>query len=186
MKVSLKRVSREDKDLLLDWRNSPEISQWMYTNHVISDAEHDSWFNQMLESSSVVYWKILADAVPVGAVFLTQIKIEVKVCEWGIYLAENKSRGQGIAHGASFLSLRYAFDELKLSTVRCEAVRENERAIGLYESVGFKKLEVVVDAIDRGNEKISIVKLEISRTSWSDNEVRVRSVLDNRGLIINE
>jgi len=35
MIVSLERVSFADRKLLLDWRNSPEVSRWMSTDHVL-------------------------------------------------------------------------------------------------------------------------------------------------------
>jgi len=186
MIVSLERVSSADKKLLLDWRNSPEVSRWMYTDHVISVSEHDQWFERMLTDSSVLYWKIMTDGRPIGSVFLTGIDASSESCAWGIYLADIDVRGRGVAQGACLLSLQHAFHQLKLSVVRCEAIRENIRAIALYESVGYKQVGVVIDALIRGNENISIVKLEIDRVLWSDHEVGVRATINEKGLTIRE
>ena len=184
MIVSVERVSLADRKLLLEWRNSPEVSRWMYTDHMISVGEHDQWFDRMFIDSSVIYWKILTDGNPIGTVFLTAIDTDSKSCAWGIYLADVSARGRGIAQSACLLSLHYAFHVLNLSVVRCEAIRENIRAIALYESVGYKQVGVVVDALIRGSEKISIVKLEIDHVSWSNHEIVVRAIIEEKGLTI--
>lgn len=186
MIVSVERVSYADRKILLDWRNSPEVSRWMYTDHVISVSEHDQWFDRMLTDSSVVYWKILTDGRPIGAVFLAGINTDSKSCSWGIYLADLDSRGRGVAQGACLLSLQYAFHVLKLSVVRCEAIKENIRAIALYESVGYKQVGTVVDALILGDKNISVVKLEIDRVLWSDHELGVRATISEKGLTIRE
>jgi len=186
MIVSLERVSSADKKLLLDWRNSPEVSRWMSTDHVISMSEHDQWFERMLTDSSVVYWKIMTDGRPIGAVYLTDIDASSESCVWGIYLADVDLRGRGVAQGACLLSLQHAFRQLKLSVVRCEAIRENIRAIALYESVGYKQVGVVIDVIIRGNENISMVKFEIDRGLWSDHEIGVRATINEKGLTVRE
>lgn len=186
MIVSLERVLFADRKLLLDWRNSPEVSRWMYTDHIISVSEHDQWFERMLADPSVIYWKIMTDGRPIGAVFLASIDASSESCEWGIYLADVDARGRGVAQGACLLSLQHAFYKLRLSVVRCEAIRENIRAIALYESVGYKQVGVVIDALIRGNENISIVKLEIDRVLWSNHEVDLRATINEKGLTVRE
>ena len=43
--IVLRAVEAADKDQLRVWRNLPEISAWMYSDHAISEAEHERWFN---------------------------------------------------------------------------------------------------------------------------------------------
>ena len=185
MIVELVRVSLADKVSLREWRNDPAVSQWMYTNHEIGEKEHNAWFDAMLADESKVYWKIVADGVAVGSVFLTGVSSQEKSCEWGMYLADVNARGKGIAQAACALSFRYAFSELGVDVVECEAVAQNENAIGLYESVGYVRTGLQTDAVKRGNEMLSVVTLELTRDSWNMSESRVLQKLSEKGVNIN-
>jgi len=183
--VELVRVSLADKASLREWRNEPNVSKWMYTNHEIGEVEHSAWFDAMLADESKVYWKIVADGVAVGAIFLTGVSSQGSSCEWGMYLADVNARGKGVAQAACALSFRYAFNELAVDVVKCEAVAQNENAIGLYESVGFVRTGLQNDAVKRGNEMLSVVTLELTRESWNMSESRVLQKLSEKGVNIN-
>jgi len=183
--VELVRISLADRASLREWRNDPAVSKWMYTNHEIGEAEHNAWFDAMLADVSKVYWKIVADGVAVGAVFLTGVSIQGKSCEWGMYLADVNTRGKGVAQAACALSFRYAFNELAVDAVKCEAVAQNENAIGLYESVGYVRTGIQIDAVQRGGEMLSVVTLELTRKSWNMSESSVLQKLSEKGVSIN-
>ena len=185
MIVELVRISLADKASLREWRNDPAVSKWMYTNHEISEEEHNVWFDAMLADASKLYWKIVADGVAVGAVFLTGVSIQGKSCEWGMYLADVNTRGKGVAQAACALSFRHAFNELAVDAVKCEAVAQNENAIGLYESVGYVRTGIHTDAVKRGNEMLSVVTLELTRDSWTMSESNVLQKLSEKGVSIN-
>jgi UDP-4-amino-4,6-dideoxy-N-acetyl-beta-L-altrosamine N-acetyltransferase len=157
----------------------------MYTNHEIGEAEHYAWFDAMLADVSKVYWKIVADGVAVGAVFLTGVSSQGSSCEWGMYLADVNTRGKGVAQAACALSFRYAFNELAVDAVKCEAVAQNENAIGLYESVGYVRTGIQIDAVQRGGEMLSVVTLELTRKSWNMSESSVLQKLSEKGVSIN-
>ena len=185
MIVELVRISLADKASLREWRNDPAVSKWMYTNHEIGEEEHHVWFDAMLGDASKVYWKIVADGVAVGSVFLTGVSIQGKSCEWGMYLADVNARGKGAAQAACALSFRHAFNELSVDVVTCEAVAQNENAIGLYESVGYVRTGLQTDAVKRGNEMLSVVTLELTRDSWTMSESNVLQKLSEKGVSIN-
>jgi UDP-4-amino-4,6-dideoxy-N-acetyl-beta-L-altrosamine N-acetyltransferase len=183
--VELVRISSADKASLREWRNDPAVSKWMYTNHEIGEEEHSAWFDKMLADSSKVYWKIVADDVAVGAIFLTGVSSKGSSCEWGMYLADVNARGKGIAQAACALSFRYAFNDLAIDVVKCEAVAQNENAIGLYESVGYVRTGVQTNAVKRGNEMLSVVTLELTRESWNTTESNVLQKLQEKEVNIN-
>jgi UDP-4-amino-4,6-dideoxy-N-acetyl-beta-L-altrosamine N-acetyltransferase len=157
----------------------------MYTNHEIGEEEHHVWFDAMLADASKVYWKIVTDGVAVGSVFLTGVSGQGKSCEWGMYLADVNARGKGVAQAACALSFRHAFNELSVDVVTCEAVAQNENAIGLYESVGYVRTGLQNDAVKRGNEMLSVVTLELTRDSWTMSESNVLQKLSEKGVSIN-
>ena len=185
MIVEIKRISQGDRASLREWRNDPEVSKWMYTNHEIGEAEHNAWFVTMLVDASKVYWKVVVDGDAVGAIFLTGILDPGNTCEWGMYLAGVDVRGKGVAQAACAVSFRHAFTVLGMKVVNCEAVAQNENAIGLYESVGYVRTGLQVDAVKRGDEMLSVVTLELTRESWNTTESQVLQKLHEKGVNIN-
>jgi len=185
MIVEIKRISQADKAPLRQWRNDPEVKRWGYSDHLISEEEHSSWFDTMLVDTSRVYWKIVVDGTAVGAIFLTGILGNDKSCEWGMYLADVDVRGKGVAQAACVLSFQFAFKALGMEVVKCEAVVQNDIAIGLYESVGYVRTGVQADAVKRGDEMLSVVTLELTRESWNARESQVLQKLHEKGVNIN-
>ena len=186
MIVRIERVTLSDKAKLLQWRNSVEVSEWMYANHVISEAEHLEWFEQMLNNESTMYWKIIVDSTPVGAVVLSEIDSVDQTCSWAIYLGESSARGLGVAQAACLLSLNFAFDTLNLRHVRCEAIARNTRAISLYEQVGFVSKPTAAEFVQRGESNLAIVKLEISDSAWKSGKDALHQILDEKGVSLDE
>ena len=185
MIVALERISQSDKASLRQWRNDPAVSKWMYTNHEIGEAEHNAWFDTMMVDASKVYWKVVVDGVAVGAIFLTGISAPEKSCEWGMYLADVDVRGKGVAQAACALSFRHAFTDLGMKVVKCEAVAQNEDAIGLYESVGYVRTGVQAPAVKRGDEMLSVVTLELTRDSWNVREPQILQKIHEKDVNIN-
>jgi RimJ/RimL family protein N-acetyltransferase len=59
--------------------------------------------------------------------------------EYWIYIGDGSARGKGVADEASRLLLRFAFDTLGLHRVFLQVDTVNERAIRLYQRLGFKQ-----------------------------------------------
>ena len=186
MIVRIEPVTLADKAKLLEWRNSVEVSEWMYTNHVISEAEHSAWFKQMLNNEATKYWKIVVDSSPVGAVVLSEIQSVDQTCSWAIYLGESSARGMGVAQAACLLSLNFAFDTLDLRLVRCSAIAQNTRAISLYEQVGFVSQSTDAEFVQRGESNLAIVKLELSGSAWKSAKDALHQILDEKGVSLDE
>ncbi len=186
MIVRIEPVTLTDKAKLLEWRNSVEVSEWMYTNHVISEAEHSAWFEQVLRNKAIKYWKIIVDSTPVGAVVLSEIDSVDQTCSWAIYLGESSARGLGAAQAACLLSLNFAFDVLNLGVVRCSAIAQNTRAISLYEQVGFVSKPTDTEFVQRGESNLAIVKLELSDSAWKSGKDALHQILDEKGVSLDE
>ena len=184
MIVAIERISQSDKASLRQWRNDPEVTRWGYSNHVISEEEHNAWFDNMLVDASKVYWKIVVDGIAVGATFLTGISDQGSTCEWGMYLADVAVRGKGVSQAACALLFRYALNDLGMKMVRCDVFAQNDASIRMCESVGHMRSGVQADAVKRGDEMLSVVTLELTRESWSMREPQILLKLRERGVNI--
>ena len=181
--LTLREVASADSDRMLAWRNQEDVRQWMYTDHVIEPIEHARWFTSMLHNDAMRYWVIDLDSVPVGVVHLSAISRENRVCEWGMYLGDPVARGTGAAEAAMFLSLERAFGDFEMSRVTCEVLAGNERALRLYERVGFRREGYIRSRIAKGPDRRDVVVMGILQPEWETLRVGISNGLQQRRLI---
>ena len=82
--------------------------------------------------------RTIADDRLVGGIGLKDISLENEVAELGLSIYRQDDWGHGFGREAIVLALRYAFNELNLHRVWLTTSSFNERALKLYERLGFR------------------------------------------------
>ena len=137
--VRLRGLEAGDSGRILAWRNLPEIRRWMYTDHVIAQAEHDRWFAGILTDPTRRYWIIELDGRPVGLANLADIQPTARRATWAYYLADPAVRGRGVGAYTEFFVIEYVFAELGFNKLWCEVLLDNEAVWKLHEAFGFQR-----------------------------------------------
>jgi UDP-4-amino-4,6-dideoxy-N-acetyl-beta-L-altrosamine N-acetyltransferase len=176
MSVKLRPITRDDSDRLLAWRNSPAVSAYMYTDHLISPAEHERWFAGALAPSDRAYWIIEDDGAPVGMANLAGIDLVRRRCEWAYYLGEASVRGRGVGAAVEFVMLDHVFAGLGLHKLWCEVLIDNEAVWKLHESFGFTREALYRDHVWKAGRFQDVVGLGLLETDWAS----VRGVCADR------
>jgi UDP-4-amino-4,6-dideoxy-N-acetyl-beta-L-altrosamine N-acetyltransferase len=181
-RIHLRPLVAGDKPMLLRWRNQPEIATWMYTDHRITDDEHERWFPTVLEDTADhVYRIVAAGQTPVGMVSLTEINGQR--CTWGGYIGDLDWQGRGAGSAAMWLSLHLAFDDLQLELVRVEVLVENTHAVRMYERFGFEHRTDQPKEIVKDDRYFLVLVLELARAVWNTTKTAMHETLKERGLL---
>ena len=165
MTKALRDVVPSDSEMLLAWRNLPEVSKYMYTDHEITRAEHDEWFARVLNDLTKRFWILMVDGADVGLVNVTDIDLHNSRCTWAFYIAETAQRGRGVGAFAEFEVLRYVFEELRLNRLWCEVLDFNTSAQKMHRRFGFvhegtRRQHIMKDGEYHDVEVFSILKEE--------------------------
>ena len=172
--ISIRTVDLGDKARLLLWRNLPEVRQWMYSTHLITEAEHEAWFASAVADPARWYWVIEVDDRPAGMVSLARNPGESDDLTFGIYIGEPWARGIGAAEAGLGLALSYAFDVLHAASVRGEAFVQNRAATSLYARMGFE-----TDPLStHQREGSEVVRFVMRRDGWMRGEPSTREQLE--------
>jgi len=132
----LRLMTELDLELVLQWRNHPEVRRYMYTTHEITTYEHRNWFAGASNNPSInllIYQHLGKDS---GFVSITRTRCH-EVADWGFYLSPAAQKGTGRSLGRE--ALAYAFDQLGLHKVCAQAIGFNGRSIEFHNALGFKK-----------------------------------------------
>lgn len=162
---SIRPIDLMDKDRILEWRNSERVRSYMYSDHVISQEEHDAWFSRALADSSAVFLIFLHKENPVGFISFTNIDRTHGRCTWAFYLGEiDVPRGAGPA--MEFFALDYAFTKLQIRKLCCEVFVFNASVIKLHEKFGFVHEGRFVEHHIKNGKYEDIVSLAKFGSAW--------------------
>jgi len=134
---ALRDMTPSDAEMLFGWRNQPDVSKYMYTDHEITRDEHEAWFARIQDDATRRYWILVVDGVDVGLVNLTDIDTVNSRCAWAFYIAQTDQRGRGVGAFAEFEVLKYVFETLRLNRLWCEVLAFNTSAQKMHRRFGF-------------------------------------------------
>lgn len=123
-----------DRDLVLSWRNHPEVRKVSLTTHVISAAEHAAWW----AAATVDPDRRVLIFDEVGVV---QFDLRGPVPTWGFYL-DVAGLGTGLLPAWMRLekeAVAYAFDELRVDRLGGETLADNRQVLALHRRFGFRE-----------------------------------------------
>lgn len=162
----LREIRKDELELMLSWRNEPEVRANMYTRHVISLEEHLAWWARTQEATDKEYFIYEFAGIPSGIVGLTEIDTLNSNCSWALYTAGGAPRGTGVR--MEMLALDYVFQNLQLRKLYCEVLASNAPVLKLHQRFGFEVEGVFRQQHKLNNSYVDIYRLGLLRFEWAD------------------
>jgi len=155
-----------DLERVLAWRNHPNVRRYMYTQHEITLAEHQRWFERSLPDPKKHLLVFEANHQPLGFVNFNAAANE-GIADWGFYAAPDAPKGSGRQLGRAALS--HAFNELKLHKVNGQALAYNERSIQFHQTLGFQQEGILRDQHFDGERYHDVICFGLLCHEWQLN-----------------
>lgn len=131
---SVRLMTLSDIELVLSWRNHPDIRKWMRSKHVISRSEHVNWFNRLLENPLKSAYVYEEHGIPVA--FAQTSDLGEDKLEWGFYCSPESERGVGTRFGRCFVDFIFSYH--KCQTLIGQVAVNNVRSCRFHARLGFK------------------------------------------------
>lgn len=160
----LRPLTVDDKDLLLSWRNSERVRRHMYSDHLITQDEHDAWFAKTLQEPYQMIFA-LADQ-PIGFVSFSKINLAHSRCTWGCYIGDERVP---IYSGAVFevMIFDYAFQEIGIRRLHGEVLESNAAVLNLHKRFGLLHEGILSGHVCRGGSYIDVHLFAIHKDQWA-------------------
>jgi len=155
-----------DLEQVLAWRNHPGVRRYMYTQHEITLAEHQRWFERTLQAPTNHLLIFEMSNQPRGFVSFSEVSAG-GIAEWGFYAAPDAPKGSGRQIGQA--ALNHAFTQLKLHKVCGQALAYNERSIRFHQSLGFQQEGVLRDQHFDGERYHNVICFGLLCHEWQPN-----------------
>jgi UDP-4-amino-4,6-dideoxy-N-acetyl-beta-L-altrosamine N-acetyltransferase len=159
----IRSMIHADLALVLAWRNHPDIRRYMYTQHEITLAEHQDWFERCLPDPRKHLLIFEFNQQPLGFVSFGEAEVG-GIADWGFYVAPDAPKGSGQQLG--YAALTYAFTELKLHKINGEALAYNQRSIDFHRKLGFRDEGILRDQHFDGHKYHHVICFGLLCDEW--------------------
>lgn len=126
---------------------------------VKTEKDAQEWFKYyglFTENEDGIFWVIKkpedGEWGPVGALGFNGFNDYHERAEFGRCMMSREYQGKGIFFKAAKAALDYGFDDLNLHSIELNSYTWNERAVQVYESLGFSKVGVMKDYWKKGGK----------------------------------
>ncbi len=134
-------------------RTEGGLTDWISNHHKATDA-------------FLFGVRLTADDTLIGCIELDGIMWTHQTTWLAIAIGDETHRGKGYGREALELALRFAFQELNLHRVQLTVFSYNERAIALYEKIGFTREGVYRECLQRDGCRHDMILYGLLRDEW--------------------
>lgn len=164
-KCSLRKMTEDDLEQVLIWRNSTRIMTSMFQDHIITFKEHLAWFKRIQNNKSYDYQIFEIAGKPEGLVYFTFIDPLNNKCEWGFYIGrEDLPKGTGTKMG--LLGLKYIFEQRHLRKVSSEVLASNNISIHYHKKLGFIEEGRLIKHVLKNGHYEDVILMALFNEDW--------------------
>jgi RimJ/RimL family protein N-acetyltransferase len=139
--VRLRALTGADLESLRGFINDPEVLQFSNVYRPISDAQQEAWWKGMTADPNVVWFGIDDITGPVhalvGTCCLVDLDMVSRQAELRLRIGDKKAWGRSLGSEACSLLVAFGFQHLNLERIWLRVFAPNERALRLYQKLGF-------------------------------------------------
>lgn len=171
--IKLRKLSTNDYSTYHNWRNDIEVMKTTSPQLDIYTLEETEQFISVIASQANAKGYMIEhkeSGQTVGIVSLINIDYKNRSAECILDIGERDMWGKGIGTSAMSLILGFAFYELNLHRVYLQVFSFNERAIKLYEKMGFTHDGKFREAIYRDGRWHDTVIMSILKKEYLNKE----------------
>jgi RimJ/RimL family protein N-acetyltransferase len=139
-RIRLRALEERDLERTRTWVNDPEVARLVNRVAPVTAPEQRDWFQRVATDPHQVIFaiEVLADASHIGNCGLKGIDARARKAELWMYLGDRNVWGHGFGTEACRALCRYGFERMNLHRIHLYTPAYNQRAVALYQRVGFK------------------------------------------------
>lgn len=160
----LRSMTEADLVLVLEWRNAPQVRDFMLTQNEITLEDHIAWFASASKDPARALLIFEVGGEPAGHMNF-KIDLSDEIADWGFYAAPGSPKGTGLAMGKK--ALEYGFAMLGLRKICGQVLEFNAASRKMHEALGFAREGVLREQKQVNGVWRDLVCYGLLRREWS-------------------
>jgi RimJ/RimL family protein N-acetyltransferase len=169
-RVFLRPAERAEIGLLASWMNDAQVMETLGGRGPISEVAEEVWFDELQKAQGNTRWHFVicmrTGARPIGIVALESVDAPNGAAELGIGICEPALWDCGYGTEATQVLLDFGFGELRLHRVYLHVFEGNDRAVHVYERLGFVREGTLREALYRHGRHRDVRLMGMLRAEW--------------------
>lgn len=141
-RLNLRPIERADLEKLNEWKNDESVYRFLGGGYMpVSIDIQEKWMESMMDTTGNNKRFMIVDThgKSIGLIGLYDINWIHRTFELGIFIGETGEQGKGYGAEAYSLIEHFAIQYLNLRKVKVNVVKDNLKAVKMYDKLGFKK-----------------------------------------------
>ncbi len=147
----LRELEKKDLTEINKWRNDPEVIKFLGAPYRYINLDVDErWFDTyMANRDRTIRCSIVVKETEmvIGLISLTDINYINQSASLHVMVGNIDNQGKGAGIFSVIKMLSHAFNNMNLQRIELTVLEDNERAIHLYEKVGFVREGIMRNAV---------------------------------------
>lgn len=161
-------VQLKHLELIRSWRNSDEVSKYMYTSEHITTEMQLAWFEKISKEDNSSYHMIEYKGKQlVGFGGLSHINREKREAVALFYLGDQGSRGKGIGAKIEFNGISEFFDHFNVDKIYAEVMSFNTKVLGMHHKFGFVVEPDMQKQVEKDGVTYDVIILSLTKQVWN-------------------
>lgn len=134
--LEIRKVNDSDCDILLQWRNNPEVYKFALNPEPVAYNDHINWFNKAINNPRCVFYMGIIDGMPCGSVRY-QMSEDLLEAEVSISVSP-EFWGRGVASDMMDKAEKALKKETTVKIIHATVLNENIASMKLFNKANFK------------------------------------------------
>lgn len=164
--VVCRKMAEEDLEMVMNWRMTPDITKFMYTDPKLTLEGQKKWFHKLKEDKNDYLWIIEADGISIGTMIITEFDYVNKKCSPAFYIAVKEKRSLELALRLEWSLFDFIFSKLDINKFVSEVFSFNKGVVRLHQLCGCSIEGIFKEHIMKNGEFYDVTFLRLTKEEW--------------------
>ena len=159
-RIRLRPATEDDTDLIVTWRNKPQVMERFFFRVPFTRVSHLAWREKNVLTGKTEQFIIeAAPGCPIGLCNLQDIHGDT--AEYGYLIGEDDMRGKGFGTEATRLMMAYAKEVKGLRHLTARVIADNAASLRSFEKAGFSRVKEAPETLHPSGDTVTAVHLKV-------------------------